>query len=81
MARSTSANGNWQEFEVYASDETNGLFSESNKLENAAGKTTFKVSYDGVYGDQPGAKWLYFGLKQACDKQYVGHRRDQGSGW
>ena len=80
MARSTSANGNWQEFEVYASDETNGLFSESNKLENAAGKTTFKVSYDGVYGDQPGAKWLYFGLKQSCDKQYVGIRVTKGQG-
>ena len=80
VARSTSANGNWQEFEVYASDETNGLFSESNKLENAAGKTTFKVSYDGVYGDQPGAKWLYFGLKQACDKQYVGIRVTKGQG-
>ena len=80
VARSTSANGNWQEFEVYASDKKEGLFSESNKLENAAGKTTFKVSYDGVYGDQPGAKWLYFGLKQSCDKQYVGIRVTKGQG-
>ena len=80
VARSTSANGNWQEFEVYASDKKDGLFSESNKLENAAGKTTFKVSYDGVYGDQPGAKWLYFGLKQSCDKQYVGIRVTKGQG-
>ena len=80
VARSTSANGNWQEFEVYASDKKDGLFNESNKLENAAGKTTFKVSYDGVYGDQPGAKWLYFGLKQSCDKQYVGIRVTKGQG-
>ena len=80
VARSTSTNGNWQEFEVYASDKKDGLFSESNKLENAAGKTTFKVSYDGVYGDQPGAKWLYFGLKQSCDKQYVGIRVTKGQG-
>ena len=80
VARSTSANGNWQEFEVYASDKKESLFNESNKLENAAGKTTFKVSYDGVYGDQPGAKWLYFGLKQSCDKQYVGIRVTKGQG-
>lgn len=80
VARSTSTNGNWQEFEVYASDKKDSLFSESNKLENAAGKTTFKVGYDGVYGDQPGAKWLYFGLKQSCDKQYVGIRVTKGQG-
>ena len=80
VARSTSANGNWQEFEVYASDKKDSLFNEANKLENAAGKTTFKVSYDGVYGDQPGAKWLYFGLKQSCDKQYVGIRVTKGQG-
>ena len=81
LPRSTSANGNWQEFEVYASDKKDGLFTESNKLKNAAGKTTFKVGYDGVYGsDHSGAKWLYFGLKESCDKQYVGIRVTKGQG-
>ena len=81
LPRSTSANGNWQEFEVYASDKKDGLFTESNKLKNAAGKTTFKVGYDGVYGsDHNGAKWLYFGLKESCDKQYVGIRVTKGQG-
>ena len=80
LPRTTAANGNWQEFEVYAADTEADLFNESNRLENSAGKTTFKVGYDGVYGEHQGAKWLYFGLKQSCDKQFVGIRVTKGQG-
>ncbi len=83
MPRSTSANGNWQEFEVYASDTKEGLFEKGNKLKSAAGKSTFKVGYSGMYGDTDatrGAKWIYFGLKDACDKQFVGIRVTKGRG-
>lgn len=80
--RSTSANGNWQEFELFASDTKEGLFNASNQLKASNGSSTFKVSYVGMYGsgDETGAKWNYFGLKDACDKRFVGVRVTKGQG-
>lgn len=80
--RATSANGNWQEFELYASDTKEGLFSAKNQLKATNDSTTFKVSYAGMYGSgtEAGAKWNYFGLKDACAKRYVGIRVTKGQG-
>ena len=80
LPRSTRANGNWKEFELYAADTKENLFTAANRLKTAEGKVTFNVGYDGMYGsgDASGAKWIYFGLKEACDKQYVGIRVTKG---
>ena len=66
------ANGNWQEFEVYASDSKDGLFDDANKLNTAAGKSTFIANYKDAFVQGTGSKWLYFGLEKTCEKQFVG---------
>ncbi|WP_304337649.1 discoidin domain-containing protein [Collinsella tanakaei] len=82
LPRSTSANGNWQEFELYASDDEKDLFSEKNKQKSSAGATTFKVLYNGMYGegDQAGAKMIYFGLEKEINTRYVGFKVLKGQG-
>ena len=82
LPRSTSANGNWQEFELYASDDEKDLFSEKNKQKSSAGATTFKVLYNGMYGegDQAGAKMIYFGLEKEIKTRYVGFKVLKGQG-
>lgn len=82
LPRPTSGNGNWQEFELYASDSENDLFNEKNKQKNSDGSTTFKVLYNGMYGegDQAGAKMIYFGLKDKVDARFVGFKVLKGQG-
>lgn len=74
--RSTDANGNWTEFEVYASNDKDDLYNSSNKVAGLDGTTTFKVFYEGVYGtgENAGAKWNYFGLKESVNARYVGFK-------
>ena len=67
-----NANGCWQEFEVYASDSKDGLFTPANKLKTAGGKPVFRAGYDGVWVENQGVKWIYFGLEAKCNKQFVG---------
>ena len=81
LSRPTDSNGNWAEFEVYASDDKSKLFDEANKQQAEGGSTTFKPLYDGMYGSaNAGAKWNYFALKQPVDKQYVGIKVLSGKG-
>ena len=81
LSRPTDSNGNWAEFEVYASDDKSKLFDEANKQQAKGGSTTFKPLYDGMYGSaNAGAKWNYFALKQPVDKQYVGIKVLSGKG-
>ena len=79
LSRPSDANGNWTEFEVYASDQKEKLFTDTNKLKAEDGSTTFKPQYDGMYG-AAGAKWNYFGLKEPVTKQYVGIKILSGKG-
>ena len=81
LSRPTDSNGNWTEFEVYASDDKSKLFDEANKQQAEDGSTTFKPLYDGMYGSaNAGAKWNYFALKQPVNKQYVGIKVLSGKG-
>ena len=79
LSRPSDANGNWTEFEVYASDQKDKLFTDVNKLKAEDGSTTFRPQYDGMYG-AAGAKWNYFGLKEPVTKQYVGIKILSGKG-
>ena len=74
-----NANGSWQEFEVYASDTEAGLFESENKLQNAEGSSEFRAGYDKVW-ENGQAKWMYFGLKEKCSKQFVGIKVTKGQG-
>lgn len=74
-----NANGSWQEFEVYASDTEAGLFESENKLQNAEGSSVFRAGYDKVW-ENGQAKWMYFGLKEKCSKQFVGIKVTKGQG-
>ena len=81
LSRPTDSNGNWAEFEVYASDDKSKLFDEANKQQAEGGSTTFKPLYDGMYDSaNAGAKWNYFALKQPVNKQYVGIKVLSGKG-
>ena len=74
-----NANGSWQEFEVYASDTEAGLFEPESKLQNAEGSSVFRAGYDKVW-ENGQAKWMYFGLKEKCSKQFVGIKVIKGQG-
>ena len=74
-----NANGSWQEFEVYASDTEAGLFEPESKLQNAEGSSVFRAGYDKVW-ENGQAKWMYFGLKEKCSKQFVGIKVTKGQG-
>lgn len=74
-----NANGSWQEFEVYASDTEAGLFEPESRLQNAEGSSVFRAGYDKVW-ENGQAKWMYFGLKEKCSKQFVGIKVTKGQG-
>ena len=74
-----NANGSWQEFEVYASDTEAGLFEPESKLQNAEDSSVFRAGYDKVW-ENGQAKWMYFGLKEKCSKQFVGIKVIKGQG-
>ena len=74
-----NANGSWQEFEVYASDSQQNLFSPDNRLQSAEDSNAFRVGYDKVW-ENGKAKWIYFGLKEKCNKQFVGIKVTKGQG-
>lgn len=68
-----STNGNFQEFEVYASDSKDKLFEEANR------KDTCKVRYTGAY-DNGAHKMVYCGLDKPVTGRYVGIKVTKGQG-
>ncbi len=73
-ANGANTNGNAKKFEVYASNDKDGLFNKDNK------KGSFKVNYADAYeGENP--KMIYFGLSEKVeDARYIGVRFTEGTG-
>ena len=81
VSNGAPGNGSWLEFQVYASDTEEGLFDKANLVKTANGSKTFKANYSGMnLSTAQGMKDLYFGLKEKCDKQFVGFKITKGAG-